>query len=182
MSSSPLFFSCTSLSSFWGKPVATSQSHRHINTFSSHAPFPVSHVPQSQLAVTGTEKWEQEPGFTEHNYIFGDSILWSLPCQPICSPLAPFKWSHHVLFIRNHCGWSKVFGLHRSNGFAHHRECSTHVNVNSLQVHLKSCFAGWQRPRALHTSPAFSSLTALNGWALPSSNWWWRAPPLSGTN
>lgn len=28
---------------------------------------------------------------TEHNSVSGDRIVWSLPCQPICSTLAPIK-------------------------------------------------------------------------------------------
>lgn len=85
---------------------------------SGHSLFLASHLPQSQLAIPGTEKWEQESGFTEHSYIFGDIILWSLPCQPICSPLAPIQMKLSC-FVRkeplrvkqNFLGFSVLMGL-----------------------------------------------------------------------
>lgn len=65
----PFLFSYTSFSSLQGQLMVISQCCKSINTFSGHASFPISHLSQSQLAYTGTEKWKQDLGFTEHNYI-----------------------------------------------------------------------------------------------------------------
>lgn len=151
------------------------QKHKHIPWPCSVSFQPSSSVP-AHTHRDWRVKWKQNSGFTKHNYIFGDSVLRSLPCQPICLPLTSIQMKSSC-FLPNEALWAEqsFAGFVILNGLAHHRgHPSVGVNVNSPQVHLESPSVASQRLRPwMHRRS--SSLTTCNDWALQRSDWQPRA-------
>ena len=142
----PFLFPSTSLSSFWGQLVAISSCPRSINAFSGHV-FLVS-------AITGTEKQKQDLRVIEHNFVFGDRIVWSLPCQPICSTLAPIKMTLSC-FVHNEPLWleQSILGPLILKSLLTTKDISQHVSMFAVLRFTQNLLLWANRDPGPHMHP-----------------------------